>query len=141
MKIRAIAFLLALGLVVLFFKFNTLKVQDISSKSPRHLLSQACPGIDKYANDLTVGVAERQASTFTTNRDQGWNEVDVFVVSVSDTPSTRVFSDFKAQGQRCTFEVDALGRGVAIAKRACMAVCQDKPIQSYQPVDLLYVQI
>ncbi|MGA0569626.1 hypothetical protein ACO2Q9_02775 [Variovorax sp. VNK109] len=98
-----------------------------TEQDARGALQKACPGLATYASDLTVSSAAKQPASLTDQREKGWRDVYSFKVRVNPAASGRLLTEYRAQGQTCTFDVEASKVAtVAVAKSACLSVCRDK---------------
>lgn len=97
-------------------------------------LNAACPGLKTHASDIVLSRPELAAADLTTARERGWTNVYNVTARVSDKPSPRVASEFKAIGQHCEFSIEAAQLdAVAVSKSACMAICKDKVPDGERP--------
>ena len=85
-------------------------------------LAKRCPGLAKYAPDLQR-VGEEDNFSYAPPRAQRAG----VVYQVADTP-TAVPPEFRADGQRCTYDVSRDGKHLMIGKRACAMVCFDRTL-------------
>lgn len=91
-------------------------------------LDAACPGLKTHAIDLKIDAPVKGAASLDAQRDRKWSEAYTIMVRVNDMPSGKLIGQYRAQGQRCYFEVEAVKAAeVTVAKSACLAICRDKP--------------
>ncbi|OYY32710.1 MAG: hypothetical protein B7Y28_21420 [Polaromonas sp. 16-63-31] len=94
----------------------------------RKALDAACPGLKTYAADLRIDAPAKGAASLDAQRDRKWSEAYTITVRVNDKPSGKLIGQYRAQGQSCYFEVEAVKAAeVTVAKSACLAICRDKP--------------
>lgn len=74
-------------------------------------IRKACPGLDKYAPQLSNIRVEQQFRT-------------VLLFEVSG--SKKIPEAYKAGGQTCFIEIDTDGKSIFVEKKACKSVCQDQ---------------
>lgn len=98
---------------------------------PRRTLHTACPGLAKYSEEIQLKDPVKQDADLTLQREKGWAQVYSVRAVVSDQPKAMLAAGIKAQGQWCTFDVDARnGQMVAVSKVACMSVCVGEVLQN-----------
>lgn len=90
-------------------------------------LHAACPALKTHSADLTFESPVKGAASLDAQRDRKWKEAYTFKVKVSNTPSPKVFGEYKAQGQSCSFEVEAAhAETISVAKSPCQAICKGR---------------
>jgi hypothetical protein len=91
-------------------------------------LDAACPGLKTHAADLKIDAPTKGPASMDAQRDRKWGEAYTIAVRVSDKPAGKLVGQYRAQGQSCSFEVEATKAAeVSVAKSACQAICKDKP--------------
>lgn len=101
------------------------------STDPSTALLEVCPGIGRFSRDLQVGVPVKRDADLTTQREKGWKQVYSVRVQVSAQPRSILRAGINAQGDVCTFDMDAKTmREVAVSKKACMSICAGELLQN-----------
>lgn len=90
--------------------------------SPR--VGVLCPGLATYAEDLHRERTEDNFDVAPANAQRV-----SMVYSVAENPR-RIPDEFRADGNRCSYDVSRDGKHLTIAKRACAMVCLDRTLTS-----------
>lgn len=87
-------------------------------------LRSACPGLKKFAADISFTAPVKEPASLDAQRDRKWKDVFTIKASISDAPVAKFIRDYKAQGQSCYFSVEAgKAKEITVAKAVCQRIC------------------
>lgn len=117
--------------VLLIGALVALPVLAVENVDPGVLLQEMCPGVKKFSRELQLSGAVKRNADLTSQREKGWKQVYSVKVQVAGQPTSILQAGIKAQGQVCTFEVEAQNmQEVAVSKTACMSICAGELLQN-----------
>ncbi|HEY4294533.1 hypothetical protein [Luteibacter sp.] len=100
---------------------------DQAAKEAEDALQASCPSLGKLAGAGEINSVSHQVGepNMDTQRTVGWKTATTVTVVLQNRALNSVPADWHAAGQHCYFEVGA--DGVAVAKSACMRICDIEP--------------
>lgn len=91
----------------------TVSTDDQRISAASQAIRQACPGLDKYASQLTQPRVQQNFRT-------------AIVFDIPD--DARLPEAYKAAGHTCYLEIDARGQTLFIDKLPCKSICLDQVV-------------